>query len=66
MNISTSNIFLNMLLDKRFHQNYQAVLAALSTNGLIVMLLLVANLAKYKMMQKSFENDCNPGIRVHI
>ena len=34
MNISTSNIFPNMLLDKRFHQNYQAVLAALSINGL--------------------------------
>ena len=34
MNISPSNIFPNMLLDKRFHQNYQAVLAALGINGL--------------------------------
>ena len=37
MNISTSNISPNMLLDKRFHQNYQAVLAALSINGLKVL-----------------------------
>ena len=40
MNISISNIFPNMLLDNRFHQNYQAVLAALSINGLNKELLL--------------------------
>ena len=34
MNISPSNIFQNMLLDKRFHQNHQAVLAAMSIDGL--------------------------------
>ena len=34
MDISPSNIFPNMLLDKRFHPNHQAVLAAMSINGL--------------------------------
>ena len=34
MNISTSNISWNMLLAKRFHQNNQAVSAAVSINGL--------------------------------
>ena len=34
MNISPSNIFPNMLLDERFHQNHQAVLGAMSINGL--------------------------------
>ena len=34
MNISPSNISLNMLLAKRFHQIHQAVLAAVSINGL--------------------------------
>ena len=33
-NISPSNIFPNWLLGKRFHQNHQAVLAAVSINGL--------------------------------
>ena len=34
MNISPSNIFPNRLLGKRFHQHHQAVLAAVSINGL--------------------------------
>ena len=34
MNISPSNISWNMLLAKRFHQNHQAILAAVSINGL--------------------------------
>ena len=34
MNISPSNISWNMLLAKRFHQNDQAVSAAVSINGL--------------------------------
>ena len=34
MNISPSNIFLHMRLPARFHQNCQAVLAAVSINGL--------------------------------
>ena len=34
MNISPLNIFPNMLLDKRYHQNHQAVLAAMSINRL--------------------------------
>ena len=34
INISLSNIFLNMLLTAKFHQNYQAVLGVVSINGL--------------------------------
>ena len=41
MNISPSNISWNMLLAKLFHQNYQAVLAAVSINGLILQQLCV-------------------------
>ena len=37
MNISPSNISPNMGLDKRFHQNHQAVLAAMSINGLNIL-----------------------------
>ena len=33
-NISSSNIFQNMLLSERYHQNSQAVLAVVSFNGL--------------------------------
>ena len=36
MNISPSNLSPNMLLNEGFHQNHQAVLAALSINGLTV------------------------------
>ena len=36
MNISPSNIFPNRLLNKGFHQNHQAVLAAMSINGLSI------------------------------
>ena len=34
MNISPSKMFLNILLPTIFHQNCQAVLAAVSMNGL--------------------------------
>ena len=36
-NISTSNIFPNRLLGKRFHQHHHSVLAAVSMNGLKVL-----------------------------
>ena len=35
IDISPSNIFLTLLLPAEYHQNCQAVLAALSVNGVI-------------------------------